>query len=144
MDEKETNKIEKKKPDKVKYLVTAGIYMVLSILLMWNDGIFSKETVQDVMVSISNGFFISGGMFAGVGALSFIGSKGTYDTLSYGVSKIGIHHLIPGIPKEDPESLYEYKMAKEEKGRIWFPNLLFVGLGGILLSVVFVVLCSLM
>lgn len=144
MDEKFANNSEKKKPDKVKYLVTAGVYAVLSVLLMWNDGIFSKETVQEVLVSVSNGFFIAGGLFAGVGVLSFIGSKGTYDTLSYGVSKIGIHHIIPGMPKDVPESFYDYKMAKEEKGRIWFPNLLAVGVAGILISTIFAIVYSFM
>jgi len=144
MDEKYTKNNEKKKPDKIKYLITTGVYMVLAVLFMWNDGVFGKESVQEVLGSISNGFFISGGLFAGVGALSFIGSKGTYDTLSYGVSKIGIHHIIPGMPKEVPESFYDYKMAKEEKGRVWFPNLLWTGLAGIVISVIFVVIYSFM
>jgi len=144
MDEKETKIREEKKPNKVKYLITIGVYTILVILLMWNDRTFSKETLQEVLVSISNGFFIAGGLFAGVGALSYIGSKGTYDTLSYGISKIGIHHLIPGISKEVPESFYEYKTAKDEKGRIWFPNLLYVGLAGILLSMIFAVMYSFM
>jgi len=142
MNENETVKTEQKKKDKLKYLITGIVFLVIALAFMWNDGIFEKESVKEVMGSISNGFFITGGLFAGVGALSFIGSKGTYDTLSYGVSKIGIHHLIPGMPREDAESFYDYKVAKDKKGRVWFPNLLFVGLAGILLSVVFVVIYS--
>ncbi|MBP3577399.1 MAG: DUF3899 domain-containing protein [Lachnospiraceae bacterium] len=142
MNENETVKTEQKKKDKLKYLITGIVFLVIALAFMWNDGIFEKESVKEVMGSISNGFFITGGLFAGVGALSFIGSKGTYDTLSYGVSKIGIHHLIPGMPRKDAESFYDYKVAKDKKGRVWFPNLLFVGLAGILLSVVFVVLYS--
>lgn len=142
MDEKDTPK--KWQINKKSYAITAVVYLVVSVLLMWNEGIFSKETAQDVMGSISNGFFISGGIFAGIGALSLIGSKGTYDTLSYGVTKIGIQQLIPGLPKDIPESFYEYKKAKEEKGRTWFPNLLFIGLAGILISVIFVVIYSFM
>lgn len=142
MDEKETVKTGKKKIDKVKYLITGIIFLVISLAFMWNDGILEKESVKEVMGSISNGFFITGGLFAGVGALSFIGSKGTYDTLSYGFAKIGIQQLLPGVQREIPESFYEYKKAKDEKGRVWFSNLLFVGLAGIFLSVVFVVLYS--
>lgn len=142
MDEKEIIKTEKKQIDKIKYLVTGAIFIILALVLMWNDGILEKENTKDVMGSISNGFFIAGGLFAGMGALSYIGSKGTYDTLSYGFTKIGIHQLIPGLPKDVPESFYEYKKAKDEKGRNWFPNLLITGLAGILLSVIFVVIYS--
>ena len=138
----EKNNTERNNTGKLKYLVTGIIFVVISILFMWNDGIFIKETTKDVFGSISNGFFITGGLFTGIGALSYIGSKGTYDSLSYGVSKIGVHHLIPGMPKDIPESFYDYKMAKEEKGRIWFPNLFFTGLIGILISVIFLVIYS--
>ena len=140
MDEKATKNTEKNNKSKIKYLVTSIVFIVIAILLMWNDGIFTKESVKDVLGSISNGFFIAGGLFTGIGALSYIGSKGTYDTLSYGVNKIGIHHLIPGMPKDIPESFYEYRTAKEEKGRILFPNLLFIGLAGIFISVIFLVI----
>ncbi len=144
MNEKKVNSNEKLHISKKTYLVTAAVYVVVSVLLMWNDGIFDKESAREVMGSISNGFFISGGLFAGVGALSLIGAKGTYDTLSYGVTKIGIQQLIPGLPKDIPESFYEYRKAKEEKGRTWFPNLLFTGLAGILLSALFVAVYSFM
>ena len=142
MDEKEAVKTEKKKINKVTYLVTGSIFLVIAMVFMWNDGIFEKEGSKEVIGSISNGFFAAGGLYTGIGALSYIGSKGTYDTLSYGFTKIGIHQLIPGLPKDIPESFYEYKKAKEEKGRIWFPNLFFIGLTGVLLSVIFVVLYS--
>jgi hypothetical protein len=114
------------------------------LLLVWNDGVFEKESAKEVFGSMCNGFFIAGVLFTGVGALSYIGSKGTYDALSYGITKIGIHHIIPGMPKDIPESYYDYKQAKDEKGRGWFPNLFFVGLAGILISVVFLVFYSLM
>ena len=142
MDGKETVTTENKRVNKVKYPVTGIVFVVVALAFTWNDGVFETESTKEVMGCISNGFFIAGAMFAGIGALSYIGSKGTYDALSYGVSKIGIHQLIPGIPKEIPESYYDYKMAKEEKGRSWFPNLLITGLAGILLSVVFLVLYS--
>ena len=141
MDEKETKK-EKKEIDKTKYLITVIVFLVTGLMFMWNDGILEKESAKEVMGSISNGFFVTGGLFAGIGALSYIGSKGTYDILSYGFTKIGIHQLIPGLPKDVPESFYDYKIAKEEKGRTWFSNLLWVGLSGILVSVVFVIIYS--
>lgn len=144
MNEKEAVKTEKKKINKVAYLVTGIIFLVIALAFMWNDGIFEKESSKEIIGSISNGFFVAGGLFAGIGALSYIGSKGTYDTLSYGFTKIGIHQLIPGLPKDIPESFYDYKKAKEEKGRTWFPNLLFIGLAGILISVIFVAIYSFM
>ena len=136
----ENNITEKKQISVKKYGITFGFYFIFSFIFMWNDGVFESESLQEVIGSVTDGFFIAGILFAGIGGLSYIGSKGTYDTLSYGVSKIGIHQWVPGLPKEIPESFYEYKIKKEEKGRTWFCNLLLVGLAGIGLSVLFLIL----
>lgn len=144
MDEKETNTTENKQTSKKNYVVTAICYLALVALCTVNEGVFQKESAREVMGAISNAFFLPGMLFAGIGGISKIASTGEFDMLGYGFSTIGIHQLIPGFPKDKYESYLEYKTAKDERGRRWFPNMLFVGMAGIFVSAVFVMIYSFM
>ena len=72
MDEKEAVKTEKKKINKVTYLVTGSIFLVIALVFMWNDGIFEKEGSKEVIGSISNGFFIAGGLFTTISSYHIV------------------------------------------------------------------------
>ena len=138
------NKEYEKKKLKMSYIVTTVCFVSLMILCLFNEEIQNQETAKDVIKVISNAFFLPGVLFAGIGAISKIASTGEFDMLGYGFSSIGIHQLIPGLPKDKYESYIDYKKSKDEKGRRWFPNLFFVGMAGILISGIFVVIYSLM
>lgn len=144
MDENEVNVEKKQNVGKKTYIVTMICYLMLVLLCVVNENLLQKETAKEVMGAISNVFFLPGVLFAGIGVISKIASYGEFDMLSYGFSTIGIHQLIPGLPKDRYESYYEYKTAKDQKGRRWFPNMLWVGLAGVFISVIFVVIYSFM
>ena len=76
---------------------------------------------------------------AGVGALTYLAKLGAYDGISYAFSNFALHSLIPGMHKDKHESFYEYKKAKEEKGRKWLSHLFFVGLVPLAISVVLLI-----
>lgn len=129
---------------KITYIVTIACFLGMMLLCLFNEGILQQETAQDAVKVISNAFFLPGVLFAGIGGISKIASTGEFDMLGYGFSSIGIHQLIPGMPKDKYSSYMDYKKSKEENGRRWFPNMLFVGLAGIFISAVFVVIYSVM
>ena len=139
----ENKELEKKKK-KISYIVTTVCFLCLTVLCLFNEDIQSQETALDVIKVISNAFFLPGVLFAGIGGISKIASTGEFDMLGYGFSTIGIHQIIPGLPKDKYESYIEYKKSKDEKGRRWFPNMLYVGLSGIAVSIVFVIIYSFM
>ena len=65
-------------------------------------------------------------------------------TLTYSFKNFGIHNLLGGNPKKKKTQTFrEYKEDKEEKGRKWFPHMLWVGIAslvvGIILAIVSVI-----
>lgn len=123
--------------------IKAGVtFLALVALLVWRYGTFSLETTQEVLNALSNSFTIPSVAFVVIGGISKLASLGAYDSLVFSVTKYGLHNLIPGAANLGPKqhNLYEYKQAKDEKGRRWLPEVLFVGLIGLGISIVFVVL----
>ena len=103
-------------------------------------GIFSA-TLQDAMKYLSDGFLLPGVLCAGVGALIWIGSFGTYDAIGYTVSNIGRRfHVTKSNFGERAPDFHSYKEAKDTKGRKSYPFLIFVGLGAIALAILFQIL----
>lgn len=67
---------------------------------------------------LSDGFFVSGVLIFGIGALKFFRNKGTFDILSYGVSSV-IYTAIPMLDRRKPErrneDFYGYTQRKQEE-----------------------------
>ena len=122
---------------RVRYIVTAVFFLAAAFICCLQQEIFQQETAQEIFGTLSNAFFIAGVLFAGIGGISRIAAGGGYDIIGYSVSNFSLHHLIPTRPKEKYTSFYEYKKAKDEKGRGWLPHVFFVGLFGIAVSAVF-------
>lgn len=142
MDEKESKK-KKVEISRLSWIVTGSIFLVFAIVYAVAADIFHQETMQEVWSILCNAFFVPGILFTGMGGLSWIASEGSFDMLAYSFSRYGLHNLIPHIPKAKFEDFYEYKEMKDAKGRHWNANLLFVGLIGIAISIVFLIVYSL-
>ena len=112
------------------YALTATTAFVLALgIAFWKD-ILSAGNAEEVFAILADAFTIPGILYAGIGGLSYIGLRGGYDAFGYVFSRFSLHNIMPTNPKRQKnETLYEYKVRKDEKGRRWYPNLLFVGLG---------------
>ena len=88
---------------------------------------------------LSDGFFVSGMMLTGLGALIWISTTGFFDMLSYGVHSLTV--LFSTLKKpQDHASFYDYKTARDAKrGKPRF-GILFAGVGCILVSLLFLTL----
>ena len=99
------------------------------------DEQYRAKTVID---GLANCFTIPGVLLAGVGGISWAAKFGTFDMLGYGSrSFFGI--FIPPLAYDLPKNFYEYRKAKEEKGRKWFAELFLTGLIFLALGLVFTV-----
>ena len=117
-----------------------GIVAIIAVVLMFlYEQPFAKEGAKEVVGTLSDCFAIPGIVMTGVGALTYLAKLGAYDGLNYAFSNFALHSLIPGMHKEKHESFYEYKKAKDEKGRKWLSHLFLVGLVPLALSVIILI-----
>ncbi len=126
----------KRKLNGLHCLLYAAVGLAVFFFAAYQFGLFTASTAVKVLEALSNAFIMPGVLLAGVGAISWTGSLGTYDMLGYGMQTFfslwrrGKH----------AKSFYDYRQAKEEKGRTWFPEMLIVGLAYILLSIIALVI----
>ena len=88
---------------------------------------------------LSDGFFVSGMLLAGLGALIWISTTGFFDMLSYGVHSLTVLFSTLKKPK-DHETFYDYKTARAAKRGRPRMGILFAGIGCILISLLFLAL----
>lgn len=123
---------------KKKIVIQCVIYFILGLLVMAAglkfQGFFQTSLPVEKVRILSDCFLFPGVLFGGLGALSWIAAKGTFDMLGYGFA----FFLGPIFnPKKKMESFYEYKMRKEEAGEKWLPQMFVVGLFYLLVSIIF-------
>ena len=89
-----------------------------------------------VIDGLANCFTIPGILLAGVGAISWASSFGTFDMMGYG-TKVFLGVFIRSIGDELPKNFYEYRKAKNEKGRKWLRETFIVGVAFLVLGLIF-------
>ena len=121
------------------YVKWGIVAVALVVLMIFYEQPFSQEGAKEIVGTISDCFAIPGVVMAGIGALTYLAKLGAYDGISYAFSNFALHSLIPGTHKDKPENFYEYKKAKEEKGRKWLSHLFFTGLVPLVISVILLI-----
>ena len=117
-----------------------GIIAVVAVIFMFTyEKPFSQEGTKEIVGAISDCFAIPGVVMSGIGALTYLAKLGAYDGISYVFSNFALHSIIPGMYKDKFDSFYEYKQAKEAKGRRWLSHMCFVGLVTLAISVILLV-----
>ncbi len=101
----------------------------------YQSGLFTSNNAVKIFEMLSDAFVIPGVLIAGVGAISWTGYLGTYDMIGYGMKTL-FFFLPQKEGQERPKTFYDYRHAKEEKGRTWFPEFLIVGLAFVVLAAV--------
>lgn len=127
------------------YIWTVGFVLVLVAMMFFLvEKPHEEQSASDVLGALSNCFTVPAALVGGVGAISYMAHLGAYDGLTYSFKNFGIHNLLGGNPKKKKTQTFrEYKEEKEEKGRKWFPHMLWVGIAslvvGIILAIVSVI-----
>ena len=103
----------------VKHLIYAAVTLTLVFVTVVLQGLFNPPSGMRVSVIICNAFFIIGVLMAGIGILSWAGSKGTYDIFSYAGKVI----LVKFKPKEKMQSYYDYTQEKSKNRKAWLKEL---------------------
>ena len=103
----------------VKHLIYAAVTLTLVFVTAVLQGLFNPPSGMRVSVIICNAFFIIGVLMAGIGILSWAGSKGTYDIFSYAGKVI----LVKFKPKEKMQSYYDYTQEKSKNRKAWLKEL---------------------
>ena len=122
------------------YIKTGTAWLVLLVLSFWWENPFQKESVSEIFAAVSNAFTIPGVIMTGLGGLTYLASKGAYDGLGYAFSNFGLHNLWTKRQPKKYKTLYDYKAAKDEKGRKWLSSALVVGLVSLSLGVISLVI----
>lgn len=125
----------------VAYFVDGLIVFVVASLICVQRGLFAAESATSAFHILSDGFFVSGILFAGIGLLGLAASKGTYDMLSFGFGRV-FRNFIPTMNRDRYEHFYEYKEEKEQRKRKWTPTLTVCGSFALACSVLFLILYS--
>lgn len=101
---------------------------------------YAQANATEVIGKIGNCFTVPGVLLSGIGGLSYISYLGGFDSLAYAFSNFGLHNIWVKRQPERYKSFYEYKEAKNKKGRKWLPKTLSVGLVSLGIGLIFTVI----
>ena len=116
------------------------VLFTLAAAMAWWKNLFAAKNAAAVFRILADSFTVPGAVYAGLGGLSFFASKGAYDSFAYIFNNFALHNLFPLKYPKKYISLYEYKQDKNEKGRTWWPHLLWLGCGALAFSLLCTIL----
>ena len=130
---------EKRKKQIVNYAVAVLALLILVVFCLIWENPFSAENAKDAVMKLCNSFTVPGVVIAGVGGLSYLSSLGAYDGISYAFSNFALHNIWTSKQPKKYKNFYEYKTAKDEKGRAWLPHFLIVGTISLAVSIILLI-----
>lgn len=101
-----------KKKQWIHYGICAIIALAMFIFGLFTQGMPDKIGTKESIRVLSDSFLFPGVFLGGIGALSYIASKGTFDMLNYGVTSF---LALLFHPQKSRPGFYEYVMEKSEK-----------------------------
>ena len=125
---------EQKKPLR-RYLISTACALLLAVLFAQIRGFSFSQTLAANLAALCDGFFVSGMLVAGLGAMIWVSTTGFFDILSYGFKNLSV--LVPFHHRRKYKHFYEYKAeqaAKRSKPQFF---LLVIGLIMVLIAAIF-------
>lgn len=120
------------------YLITAGIALLMSLLVLVIRNTFSVTEQAQLFQDLSDAFIIPGVIVLCVAGLVFSTNGGTFDMLSFSVTKV-FDLFRKEENKRGHKNFYEYRKAKEGTERSFW-HLIIVGAVFIVIGVVFYII----
>ena len=132
---------ENEKRDKIlKAVKWSIIWLAIALACFFIEEPYAEKSAAEVIGKISNCFTVPGILLAGVGGLTYVSRLGGYDGIGYAFSNFGLHNIWVTKQPKRYKSFYEYKEAKNKKGRKWLPEALITGLISLAVGVVFLII----
>ena len=134
--------MENKKTEKlIGFLTSTVIGLGISFAIAYWQGIFEATTAETVLNTISDGAFVTGILYTGFGLLLLIANEGILDIFGFGFKSL-VYLFTPRKLDKKATDYYAYRMKKKEEreGKKVNTNILPVGVGFILLSLLAVIL----
>ena len=120
-----------------RYLITLLIGAVVSVLILLLRGSFAQTESPELYKDLSDAFFVSGVLLAGIGGLVFVAENGVFDMIRFGVIKVISLIRSEKHRAESPRTYYDYKEEKSGKPSAKYGFLLITGAVFVTLSVFF-------
>ena len=117
------------------YLITSIVAMIMIAVISVMQGVFEAEDLQMVVRRISDGCFITGVLFTGLGLLIYALNEGIFNGIAFGLKTLGRTFTTHKDEKIREENFYEYNARLQEKKKS-FLHLVIVGMIVIVLSVI--------
>jgi hypothetical protein len=125
------------KVNKTKLLICFGVSAVISIAVLLIKGVFSAETTKEMVMILSDAFFLGGALILVVAGLVWASDNGVSDGIGYSFSKL--FNLRKRDYEEHKESYSEYKDRKHAK-KSSVIEFLISGVSFVFISVVFLLI----
>ena len=121
-----------------KYSIAVILGATLSIIALSLNGFFDTDVAIIQYKLLADALSAPGIIMILLPVLFWISGEGIFDGITYALASLGNMLTFRGMKKQ--EKFYDYKMRKAEKrvSGYWF--ILFIGLGFMLLSGIFIVL----
>lgn len=120
----------------LKYLITAGIGLFFTILIIIGKDAFGQKDIKDTYKVLADGFFVPGILLTCFGLLIFSSNEGTFDMLAFGVKWL-VNTFKRDMKKM--ETFHDYRLARHENTKS-FGYMCIVGLFFVAISAIFAML----
>jgi len=115
------------------YAVCIAIALAIALGVAVHQGFDLALGVAANCRYLSDGLFVAGVLFVGLGLLTWVSTTGFFDMFSFAVKRAA-EMLMPWVKLKDRPIFYEYKMEKEAKRKKPLTTILFTGVGLVLAS----------
>lgn len=99
----------------IQYTVCGAIALVLTLLIVWYESSQAGSAAQDWIRFLCDGFFVSGILYLGFGAMLWIAQAGGFHAMSYLFYTVGYMFTANKNRFNKRKNYYEYKMEKAAK-----------------------------
>ena len=120
----------------ISFLTSTVIGLGISFAIAYWRGVLEATTAEMVLNTISDGAFVTGILYTGFGLLLLIANEGILDIFGFGFKSL-VYLFTPRKLDKKATDYYAYRMKKKEEreGKKVNTNILPVGVGFILLSI---------
>ena len=121
----------------VKYLTAFGVGVVLAGVVANYRGVFSADSVSQVMLALSDGCVVPAMVYLGFGLLMMISSTGMFDITRYGMGQLFSLFRKDYVRKDKDFYAYVQRKREERKQRGRLAYLLITGIVFLILAALF-------
>lgn len=125
----------------VKYLITIGVGLLFTFFVLQMRDLWSQTQTKEIIKALSDGFSVTGILLVCFGALCFCSAQGAFYGFSYMFHILFVTHNWSTKTKfKDRKSYADYVAEKKENAKPAPLYILLVGLGFLLIGIIFMII----